>query len=155
MKRIQFAVMSLAIALPQAQQPSTTTTAPTSTGSDSQTAFQRAARPLGAGRGRLCDHYQGSRCRWPARRQLCKSESAAVLQCAGHQRRQRAQIILRAAGCWIRWVNLHAKLRCDERQAHGRLQPSRCKSEVRGNLHPCKAPIIANNVSIDRASFRG
>ncbi len=41
MKRIQFAVMSLAIALPQAQaqQPSTTTTAPTSTGSDSQTAF--------------------------------------------------------------------------------------------------------------------
>jgi hypothetical protein len=41
MKRIRFAVMSLAIALPQAQaqQPSTTATAPTSTGADSQTAF--------------------------------------------------------------------------------------------------------------------
>lgn len=95
----------------------------------------------------------GSRCRWPARRQLCKSESAAVLQRSGCQRRQRAQIILQAEGWWIRWVNLHTKLRCDERQAHRRLQPGRCKAEVRGDLRPCKAAIIANNVGIDHAPF--
>ncbi len=146
MKRIQFAVMSLAIALPQAQQPSTTTTAPTSTGSDSQTAFNalpgRWVRVEGGyvitiravdADGRLDASYAN-----PSPLPFYS-----------------AQAILRAAGWWIRWVNLHTKIRCDERQAHGRLQPSRCKAEVRGDLRPCKAPIIANNVSIDRAPFRG